>query len=436
MAGQIRLIYPFGLLLLLLAGASLFFGADTPMTSFLFSGALLLLAGVKLVSGKSVVLPGPIALALILLATSFIFDAITGRTVFAMKHYAIMGAAIAVYVLAETQSRHTKDVRQLWQAMLFILLLISIWAFADFTLNPDMIHGQPRPYHEDRLSSAFLSANTAATFFGITLLIATASILRALRKVVSLSPIALIESLFRHGMLGVVTFLFAAVCLLLTASRAGLTFSLVCLVLLFVWETVMRRKSAVEHDPGFSLIRVAVISLAGLGVAGIFFWNLSGDVAGARYAELDEDANMRLVMFSAYWEAFLARPLTGYGFGSFSIVNDMIMTSENAHILATQGAAHNVILQWLLQVGLIGLLAITSVTGWMVLIIWQGLKKKRHATYLRTILIVTLFVLLHGQVDYALEIPGVMWWWILLLGLGAGIASRETTRKPRRHKNS
>ncbi|MCI5048434.1 MAG: O-antigen ligase family protein [Aquisalinus sp.] len=436
MSGLVQLFYPFGLLLVLLAGASLFFGADTPMTSFMFSGALLLLAGVKLVTSKSVALPPPVPLVLSLLVVSFTFDAISGRTVFAMNHYAIMAAAMAVYILAEAQARRTKDIGHLWQAMLVVLLLISIWAFADFTLNPDMIHGQPRPYHEDRLSAAFLSANTAATFFGITLLVATASILRALRKVVSLSPVALVESLFRHGMLGVVTFLFAAVCLVLTASRAGLTFTLLCLVLLFVWETLVRRKSVARDGQNFSLARLAVISLVGLGVAAIFFWNLSGDVAGARYADLDEDANMRLVMFSAYWEAFLAKPLTGYGFGSFSAVNDMIMTSENAHILATQGAAHNVVLQWLLQVGIVGFLAALAVTGWMLLIVWQGLRQRRNTTYLRTILIITLFILLHGQVDYALEIPGLMWWWILLLGLGAGITGRAKKRKSRRPANA
>ncbi|WP_306252547.1 O-antigen ligase [Parvularcula sp. IMCC14364] len=429
MAGLLRLFYPYGLLVILLAGASLFFGADTPMTSFLFSAALLLLAGTKLVTGKSSRLPQVVAMGLILLGCAFVFDAITGRTVFAMNHYAIIAAALCVYMLAESEGRLAKDAHRLWQVILIVLLMIAVWAFADFTLNPDMIHGQPRPYHEDRLSAAFLSANTAATFFGITILAATASILRALRKVVSLNPLVLMESLFRHGMLGVVTFLFAAVCLLLTASRAGLTFTLVCLGILFFWEVLSRRTSASDGKTDSSLFRLIILAVAGISLLGVFFWNLSGDVAGARYADLDEDANMRLVMFSAYWEAFLARPFTGYGFGSFSTVNDMIMTSENAHILATQGAAHNIALQWLLQTGIVGTLCAVGIVVWMIWTVRTGFAHKRYGTYLRTILIISLFILLHGQVDYALEIPGVMWWWMLFLGLGAGLAARGSRKR-------
>lgn len=417
-----RLIFPYGLLLFLLAGASMFFGADTPMTGFMFSGLLLALAGVALIIGRAAKLPMAIVAGLALLALFIIYDIVAGRLALAGPDYAVLIAACAVFVLSEMSARKFSDTSRMWQLMLAVFLLIGLWAFIDFAVNPEFIHGRPRPYHQDRLSAAFLSANTAATFFGVAMLAAAATILRALTKIVSLHPITLIESLFRHATIGVMTFMFAAVCLLLTASRAGLAFSFICLMILCAWDFFARRGRASEVS-GMSTKWTIALVVGVVVVLGALFWVISGDVAGARYADLDEDANNRFVMYSAYWEAASEKPLMGHGLGSFSTVNNMIMTADNAHILATQGAAHNIALQWLVQTGWVGTIAMLSVLALIIRTIAQGLaQRRRYKTYLRATLIISLFVLFHGLVDYALEIPGFMWWFVCILGLGAGIA--------------
>ena len=148
-----------------------------------------------------------------------------------------------------------------------------------------------------------------------------------------------------------------------------------------------------------------------------------------RATELDADADTRLVMFKAYAAAIPDNWLIGHGLGSFDTLNSQIMTNENAHVLARQGAAHNIELQWLLQAGVVGSFFMWSTIGLIVWRIWQGLQHRRRLRgTLRVVLCASCLVLLHGQVDYALEIPGFMWWWALLLGAGAGIAYKGQSR--------
>ena len=422
MKSLLSLILPYGVLLAILALASLMFGADTPMISYLFSALLLLVAGAGLLTSRLQAVPPGALAALALLTAWLVFDMMTGRFERGSVDYAVLYAALGVFTIGFAAGRKNSRIKPFWQGILAIFLMIALWAFTDFIINPETIHGQARPYHQDRLSAAFLSANTAATFFGIALLVSLASLLRAISRTGTLHIIPLMEGLFRHALLPLMTFLFSAVCLVLTASRAGLAFAVIALVVLVVWEVLSNRRSVATDMAGWG--RTAGLGVLALAVAGIFFWVMSGDVAGARYAELEDGADMRKVMFAAYWEAAQAKPLTGYGFNTFSLINRQAMTAENAHILASQGAAHNAGLQWLIQAGWLGLLLMWGVLIYLLGGIWRGLaRRKRYRIYLRAVLVVSLFVSLHSMVDYGIEIPGLMWWWALLLGFASGIAT-------------
>jgi O-antigen ligase len=422
MATYLRLVWPYGLMMLVIAGASLFFGADTRMTALLFSGLLLLLGGIVTLQRRRVKLPPLMIAALVALLAFCLADFFTGRLVTSGTEFAILAAAGAVFLVGYRAGSRNDYISPVWTMMLVIFMAIAIWAFADFIANPDSIHGRPRPYHEDRLSAAFLSANTAATFFGMVVLASAASIFRGLTKIGSFHFFTLLEGLFKHALVGVVTFLFASICLLLTASRAGLAFTALALVVLTVWEIIAFRRKEVEAS-SVSLVQTVLVVLSVLVLMCVGFWGMSGDVAGARYAELDDDANMRVVMFTAYWEAFLQKPFFGHGLGSFDAVNNAIMTSDNAHILATQGAAHNLFLQWLMQTGIVGTAIMFGLVGVIFFTIWQGLAhRRRYRGYLRAVLVISFFIMMHGMVDYALEIPGFMWWWALMLGMATSIA--------------
>ena len=424
---SIHLVFPLGLLLLVLVGASLFFGADTPLAVYLFSAILMFVGAVTVtLSPRSTVTPmmmGAAALLIVFLAV----DIDTGAIIGGLPGYAGLAAAAAVFLIARTVSLKSDNVAPAWSWLTVAFLAIAGWAFFDFVINPDTIHGRPRPYHLGRLSAAFLSANTAATLFGTGMLVAMTGLLKAVQRTGTFHPIDLVEGLFRHGTLSLVSFLFCAVCLVLTASRAGIAFALTCLVILVIWQLAALRRSqarAAGEGAGGGLRWLIAGGAAFIVLAVIAVFAMSGDMAAERYGELGQDSNMRAVMFAAYWEASMAHPLLGTGFDSFSQVNARVMSADNAALLAGQGAAHNVVLQWLLQKGWLGALAMFGTVAIIYWKIWRGLAlRRRHKLYLRGVLMIALFVSLHSMVDYAVEIPGFMWWFALVLGLGAGIAA-------------
>lgn len=423
---SIHLFFPFGLMLLVLVAASLFFGADTPLAIYLFSAALMFIgAATVALSPRSTVTP-PMMIAAGFLIGFLVLDILTGTIIGGLPGYAGLAAAAAIFITARTVALTSDNVAPAWAWLTLAFLLLAGWAFFDFIINPDTIHGRPRPYHLGRLSAAFLSANTAATLFGTGMLVAMTGLLKAVQRTGTFHPIDLVEGLFRHGTFSLVSFLFCAVCLVLTASRAGIAFALVCLVILVFWQIAALRRSQARSPgaAGGGLPWLIAGGAAFISLAAITVFAMSGDMAAERYAELGQDSNMRAVMFTTYWQASMAHPLLGTGFDSFAEVNARVMSADNAALLAGQGAAHNVFLQWLLQKGWLGTLAMFGTVAVIYWKIWRGLAlRRRHTLYLRGVLMIALFVSLHSMVDYAVEIPGFMWWFALLLGLGAGIAA-------------
>ena len=154
---------------------------------------------------------------------------------------------------------------------------------------------------------------------------------------------------------------------------------------------------------------------------------ISGSVLGDRLSATGAlEASGREDLWRAGMDAFFEMPLQGHGMGRFEAALAGQMTPETAPELVQQGAAHNLLLQWLLQTGLIG-----TAGGLMLLLaaVWpllKGLGRRRsQRIMLKGSAMIVLMVMIHGMLDYGLEIPAVLWWFSAFLGLGAGIATGE-----------
>ena len=429
MRGIWNILFPWGAMLVLLSAAALFFGADTPLPQLTFSGLILLLTALILLLTRYRV-PSIVFWIAAIIALFMAKEAATGQLSYSIPDYAVLAATLALVLVGRSATLLAPRITPIWNLMALVFLCLSGWAFIDFLNAPETIFGQPRPYHQDRLSAAFLSANVAATFFGLTVLCGVTLVQQAMAKTPGRSLMAMLDGLSRHGALGVITVLVGTTCLILTASRAGITLCAMSVVILIIWDTVGNRRDGARPAFGLMIIGLAVAVI----VAGLILVT-SGDVVGARYMDVEQSANSRSIMFAAYWQAHKAAPWFGHGLGSFAVVNASLLTADNAHILTVQGAAHNIVLQWLIETGWVGvLLGGAFVTGLMARI-WRGLKRRRrYRTYLRAILCSGFFVLGHNLVDFSLEVPGVMWWWAMWLGFGVGIAEGHTTdrrSKPR-----
>lgn len=427
------LIFPAAICLIALVGAALFFGADIPASRLLFSAVVTALAGLAMLVRPSF-MPGPGVWASGLLCS--LFAGLTlhhGHMDTAGPYFAALVAGGGAWFIARSAARSGQAGPLLWRATLGAGALIAMWAFFDFMLAPASIWGVERPYGHNRLSAGFLSANTAATFMGLITLMGLAECLQQIRRL--RGDWRDLQARAPALSLAAISTMFAASCLVLTASRGGIAFTATAGLTLIAWQVyaVSREGGSRRRSLGLAVSGGAIfLVLAGL------IWTVSGELASTRFERFAEDP-ARELMFEAYWNAIPLAPLFGHGLGSFPFTNDLIATSRNAATLSKQGAAHNVYLEWLLQAGWAGSIAMWLVLAGMLGAVWQGLKRRRRdRVYLRATLCISLLVMLHGLTDYALEVPGLMWWWAWILGLGAGIAAagRSGERESRSQQSS
>lgn len=151
-----------------------------------------------------------------------------------------------------------------------------------------------------------------------------------------------------------------------------------------------------------------------------------------RLPGLGEDASDRREIFAIYWRAFLDAPLFGSGLGSATYVTKLGLTAENYETVWNVQSAHNLVLQWLAEGGLIlsvpmGLALIVVIAG-----VFRGLNEQT-ARVLLPLLFANFIVLAHGLSDFALQIPAFAFYWSFLLGLQTAVSQRLITS---RHKTS
>ncbi|MEL6414181.1 MAG: O-antigen ligase family protein, partial [Pseudomonadota bacterium] len=305
-----------------------------------------------------------------------------------------------------------------WSALVWTsLIFVAISAFAFFSTPPSS------ETFGSRLSAGFGSPNTAATLFGITLLLAIAKLtVRFQNARFNARPRGdRIALLAQYEFASITVILIAFGCLIFTVSRAGIAVSLVAIIGLSGVELYrMRRRGRFSFLHGRrTMLGIAAVSALVLILA------VSGELNQRTQESLFENSSGRVETFKIYWNVFLEKPWFGHGLGSFNAINDQITTLENAPTLHPLGAVHNVILQWLVQQGIMGVLAMTLVFGMIFYPIVRALMlpSSKPRNFLRLTIAITFLVFAHGMVDYALEIPSIMWTYSYILGLAAGYAS-------------
>ena len=287
-------------------------------------------------------------------------------------------------------------------------------------IDAGTIFGVAKPYGAGRFSAPFLSANTAATYYGVLGLLALAQLLRKSRRLDGLSISVKIERGVKFFALPASVFLLAMTLMFLSGSRGGVTFGGLAAIALIVWEQPFKAARQSEGGAGFPVALVAVVAIAAMFI-------LSGELYRLRIENLTD--HTRTAVYTAYLDSIALYPLFGQGLGGFQFTNDLIAQADNAHAIQFQGAAHNLVLQWLLQAGILGTLAASTMVMAAVRTLWLGLKRRRRQrTYLKAVMVILGFVFAHGMVDYGLEIPMVAWFVALVLGAGLGIAGRGQRR--------
>jgi O-antigen ligase len=314
-------------------------------------------------------------------------------------------AAFALGALTSSE-RESRDWTGRWLTVLTIL-------FSLFALN---LYFTAQAGEGGRLNAHILSANAAAALFGALALFASALIVRAgmgrLGGASALLPHRLSWAAgFVRAPISSMALIFAIACAVLTVSRGGL-FATAIGFLVFLALLAVRRFS----NPGFLFAPVLGI----IGVAAWLFMRGSGPVVD-RLEDTAAAAEERRLLLEPHLEAFLARPLFGNGLNTYHEINTMAATPENWGALSYAGAAHNIYVQALEEVGLIG-------AGLMVLMLAPPiLRALRRALFegsgvewAAAVFGVATLLLLHGAVDFELHIPAIAALFAFALGAFSG----------------
>lgn len=421
---MLRSLWPAGLVPAVIALAALALGADQPAAALLFSMLLLgLTAALLMLTGAR---PDLISLSWMLGAAALFAIALwRGWASSGAGEYASLMAGAGVFLIARNAALKPERAEALWALILILGAGLGFAAFIDFLLDPRTIFGFERAYHQSRLSAPFLSANTAATFYGMISLMGLASMLRAFKRG------GRVDTLIQRLALPASALLICATCLFLSGSRAGISLFMVAVLALVAWDrlafwrTQMRDGKTQTRNPRRNTLIGAFAGPALLIVLSVIIFGVSGGLYADRIEQggliVRDDA--RALMFARYSEGIWLAPILGSGLGGFAFINDFLATAGDARTITGQNAAHNVAFQWLLQAGLLGAAGAVAVTGLIVAKLRKGLLRRRsQRVLLRTILVIAIFVFSHGMVDYALEIPAVFWLFSLILGMGAGLA--------------
>ena len=314
------------------------------------------------------------------------------------------------------------DDRARWFLRLFLAGtgLFAIWAFISQLVDPGMLFGGiVLPDGGKRLSAAFLSANTAGAYFGVSVLISACALTDSLRNRATGSALLSGRGL-QLAAPSLVVLGFSAACLILTASRGAFIATGVALALFLLWEAAARRWK--------------LFGLPGLGVVGLMAGLLALVAIGGaplieRLLRIDRDVAIRQEIATAHWHAFLAAPWMGYGLGSFDAINRMVTTSRNYPALWNIHAAHNVYLQWLEEAGAPGAAAMFAAIGLTLALTIRGAgQRSRMTTWIRGLVGASMVLLIHGLSDFALQVPSIAALLACLLGLAVGLALRPQGR--------
>lgn len=398
-------------------------GADLPQTTAIFSLGLLLIFALVLATSDLQKLPigmGAIGVIFLvwLLAGGF------GDWHQARMEVQALAAGGAIAGTGYLIGRRTETLKRAWFMLILTLLIFALLAFAaNFSDASTATRISGRAF-EGRLTGGFGSPNTVATLFAIGALLACGRIFLRLHdgKMSRLTRSNRVNYLAQSEGFTIGLLIFAMTCLVLTRSRAGLLFGLIFLTGLIAIELYRTYR---RGRLGFLKRKRVLLPLFGL-MSGVVGLAIIGGLTPQHATALGSDVLSRFDLFGLYWDMWARAPLFGHGLGSFNALNDQATTLETADRMVANGAAHNLILQWLIQQGVVGLSLMSAILIALHVPIIRALRVTssvpRH--FLRVTLAVSGLVLLHGMADYAMEIPSVMWTYAFILGIATGLAHR------------
>lgn len=398
------------------------FGAEQEMASLVVSAAMCLSAIVALAISGPRTAPWPPAIALILI-WGYGASTLAGELGDAIPSLAVLSAAVAAWTAGHVAARTRTSIEAAWGALVWASLAYSMWSFVSYVALIMNSAGTVS------IAAGFSSPVSAAIVFGALTLVGCARVSHVIKRIDAegLARSEVLDRLMRDGLGGLLLTGFAATCLVLSNSLAGvLACAGFCIAHLW-WDT----RAILTRDHRSLWVRIAeksapvlALLLAAGGVAAGWMTDETVEAAAAGLGDAP-----RLQRIEAYLAAWREAPLFGHGMGVIEAVRDRSMTLANAIALQAPGDAQNVLLRWLVETGIAGALLGVALLAAPAFVVVRSLWNRRTPrTFARLSVVLAAFLLLHGFTDSSLDLPAVF----LLLAFVTGLSTGVVRTSPKR----
>lgn len=280
--------------------------------------------------------------------------------------------------------------------------LIALFAICQFILYPKYLLVIEKKEYLDSLTGVFVNRNTAATFFGLVLLINLARIRDHVPTIVLIRrPAGLFKQL--SFLLMIVFAGAAALSLMLTRSRAGIAASGIALLIYapFLVSDLIKQHSRpgrIGSHPflwaalTFSLILITLLIFSG---QAIMRMKVRGIIEDDRYC-----------IFPSLLRAAGDNWLTGSGFGAFRTTFAPYRNAD-CGIFGIFDKAHNSFLEGFIGLGIVFPIVLVAGLAGLLVTFVIGFRERRRAKHYSLLgLSALLLVFLHAASDFSLQVPG------------------------------
>lgn len=277
-----------------------------------------------------------------------------------------------------------------------------------------------KSHHLGSLTSTFFNRNHFATLVGLGLICNLLCLARLLfiSRDRPLNAIGILTKSDPTFFFLVATLVMHLVALYLTQSRAGVlsaTLAMAAFVSGVVWRINTRRELALT----FGILTTG---------SAVFYFAFAGGAFMKRLEILfdPETSDARWVTYSMILEAIRNHPWLGTGYGTFA---DAFRIHRGPPVADYFNRAHNVYLESLLGLGVLGAIVLFAIVAWLGFICMRSITHPpRQFIYGWAGACSTLLVALHGAVDFSLQIPAVALYYSAVLGIAVAQSAGRSRR--------
>jgi O-antigen ligase len=319
------------------------------------------------------------------------------------------------FILALQVAVEQRRARTLFRVVYWGIAVHALLALALLTYFGDVLLFLPKEAYFGDATGAFVNRNSFATFLAFGAIMGAALIFGNDEEDVSRSRLSriLIQLGFNVAPLALI-----GLALAFSHSRMGMFVAALGVGIIALL--------AVFKSAGLRRIVAGVLIVAGL-AAGLVLAN-TGGVLFERMATVDRDADVRLAVYQQTLGLIAARPLTGYGGGTYEDAFRAVKADPISPNV-TFDTAHNLYLELAAELGtpaaVAVVLSVLLLAGATAL---AALRRRRNWELPATAAAVVLAGGVHSLVDFSLQIPAIVLMMLMILALG--FAQSRSVQQP------